>query len=159
MRYSCDFSRHREEILHRGFRQLVSEILRGRNEMPGCCLQFQDFIRYCPSGRPAGRFAAGCFVFGCLLTLHPLVEMASAICFCMHLGKGSSMYLCPYLERTQTTQTRATPAATSCPVCVGRERARAMSKPERLAILCSFLNESGDYCISFIRMRPEKSGK
>ena len=133
------------------------------------------------------------------------------------------MCLCPYLERTQTTQTRATPAATSrsrltagCAhtpcgrviasslrlshaaaalwslrmlvnpgsnaqsrlrqqlatngsesdallrrrrVCVGRERARAMSKPERLAILCSFLNESGDYCISFIRMRPEKSGK
>ena len=66
MRYSCDFSRHREEILHRGFRQLVSEILRGRNEMPGCCLQFQDFIRYCPSGRPAGRFAVECFVFGCL---------------------------------------------------------------------------------------------
>ena len=39
---------------------------RAGNERPGCSLQFWNFIRYCPSGRPAGRFAVGCFVFGCL---------------------------------------------------------------------------------------------
>ena len=36
---------------------------------------------------------------------------------------------------------RLVAAAEGC-VCVGRERARAMSKPERLATLCSFPNTS-----------------
>ena len=64
----------------------------------------RDRVVVCNSGissdtvRPdehAARFAVGCFVFGCLLTLHPSVEMVSAICFC------------PYLEIPLITQMQA----------------------------------------------------
>ena len=157
------------------------------NERPGCSLQFYNFIRYCPSGRARGSFCGWVFCVWvsadlaspcgdgiCDLLLYAFGEGKFNVPLSL-FGKNTDNADAPNGAATSRSRSRWSRAAAAAALWSLREntpqsssKAAAGAGPSvsedsdelpRLRDLCSFLNESGDYCISFIRMRPEKSGK